>query len=324
MRLDRVLVLGGSGFIGRHLVAELVRRGIDVTVPTRNRERAKRGLILLPTADVVEADVFGKGVLDRLARRHDAVINLVGILHGRRGRADERGPNNYGPDFARAHVELALAALGACRANGIKRLLHMSALGADPNGPSEYLRSKGIGEQSMLAAQDVAVTVFRPSVVFGPEDQFLNRFAELVKWFPVLGVPFPDARFQPVYVADVAHFMADVLDEPPTFGKRYDLGGPQAYTMRELFEYVARITGHHRIFFGLPDWVARMQAWFLEQSPLPLMSRDNLDSMKVPSVCTPAFPFDIRPTPIESVVPYYLVPQGPRERLPELRWRARR
>jgi NADH dehydrogenase len=324
MKFDRVLVLGGSGFIGRHLVAELVRRGMDVTVPTRNRERAKRGLILLPTADAVEADVFGRGVLARLAKGHDAVINLIGILHGRRGRPDERGPNNYGPDFARAHVELPLAALAACRANGIKRLLHMSALGADPAGPSEYLRSKGIGEQSMLAAQDVAVTAFRPSVVFGPEDQLLNRFAELVKWLPVLGVPCPHARFQPVYVGDVAHFMADVLDEPQTFGKRYDLGGPQVYTMRELFEYVARITGHQRLIFGLPDWVARMQAWFLEHSPLPIMSRDNLDSMKVPSVCTPPFPFDIRPTPVEAVAPYYLVPQGPRERLPELRWRARR
>ena len=178
MKFDRVLVLGGSGFIGRHLCAELARRGMDVTVPTRQRERAKRGLILLPTVDVVEADIFAKGVLDRLAKGHDAIVNLIGILHGRRGRPDERGPNNYGPDFARAHVELALAALGACRANGIRRLLHMSALGADPNGPSEYLRSKGVGEQSMLAAQDVSVTALRPSVVFGPEDEFLNRSEE--------------------------------------------------------------------------------------------------------------------------------------------------
>src|SRR5216684_289674 len=134
MRFGKVLVLGGAGFVGRHLVAALVRRGVRVTVPSRRRERAKH-LILLPTVDVVEADINERGVLDRLARGHDALINLVGILHG---------------DFARAHVELPLAAITACRSAGIERLLHISALGASPDAPSEYLRTKAKGEQAML------------------------------------------------------------------------------------------------------------------------------------------------------------------------------
>src|SRR6266850_8365286 len=178
MRLENVLVIGGSGFIGRHLAAALVRRGIRVTVPTRRSERAKH-LTLLPTVNVVQTDVFAPGILERLATGCHAVFNLAGILHGRRGRRDERGPNDYGPDFARLHVELPQAIVRACRATGTKRLLHVSALGASVDGPSEYLRSKGIGEQAVLAAEDLAVTVFRPSVVFVPEDRFLNQFAQL-------------------------------------------------------------------------------------------------------------------------------------------------
>ena len=172
-------------------------------MPTRRRERAKH-LVLLPTVDVVEADVNQPGALERLAAGCDAVVNLVGVLHSRRGRRDERGPNDYGPDFARVHVELAQAMVNACRAAGVKRLVHVSALGADPNAPTEYLRSKGIGERAALAAEDLAVTTFRPSVIFGPEDPFLNLFALLAKLLPVIVLACPQARFQPVYVGDVA------------------------------------------------------------------------------------------------------------------------
>src|SRR5262245_21411148 len=134
MKVRNALVVGGSGFLGRHLVAALAARGIRVTVPTRRRERAKH-LILLPTVDVVDTDIFAAGALEKLARGKDAVINLVGILHGRRGRPDERGPNDYGPDFARMHVELPQAIVAACRASGARRLLHVGALGASPTAP---------------------------------------------------------------------------------------------------------------------------------------------------------------------------------------------
>ena len=309
MKLDKVLVIGGSGFIGRHLVAELARRGAKVTVPSRRRERAKH-LILLPTVDVVEADVCAKGVLDRLVHGHDAVVNLVGILHG--------------PDFARAHVELPLAAVTACRGAGVKRLVHMSALGASPGAPSAYQRSKARGEQAVTDAADLDVTVFRPSVVFGPEDRFLNQFELLSRYLVVLALPCPQARFQPVYVGDVARAMATSLGETTAFGKRYDLGGPKEYELRELVQFVCSVTGRRRLVIGLPDSLSRLQALVLERLPGPLMSRDNYYSMKVPNVTSAAFPFDIAPQSLEAIAPTYLAPSGPRERYPQLRWRARR
>lgn len=326
MKVNEVLVVGGSGFIGRHLVAALTAAGMRVTVPTRRRERAKH-LILLPTVDVVECDVMAPGVLERLCAGNQAAVNLVGILHSRRGRADERGPNDYGPDFARLHVELPLAVIAACRATGVPRLLHMSALGASPTGASEYQRSKGIGEQAVLAAEDLSVSVFRPSVVFGPEDAFLNRFAQMARLLPVLAVPCPQARLQPVYVGDVARAMLYALEDPETRGKRYDLCGPREYSLQELVELVCALSARRRVVFGLSERLSYLQAWVLEHLPGKLMTRDNYRSMQVPNTCSTPFPFGIVPQALEAVAPTYLAPAAglnPRERYPQLRWRARR
>jgi NADH dehydrogenase len=323
MKANAVLVVGGSGFIGRHLVAALAAAGIRVTVPSRRRERAKH-LILLPTVDVVEADVMASGVLEQLCAGKQAVYNLVGILHGRRGRRDERGPNDYGPDFARVHVELPQAIVAACRAKGVRRLLHVSALGAAPHAPSEYLRSKAIGERAVLAADDLDVTVFRPSVVFGPEDRFLNQFALFARLFPLIAVPCPDAKFQPVHVGDVARALHFALDEPEARGKAYELCGPRVYTMKELVEFVCATTGRRRLVIGLPARLSYLQAWMLEHLPGKLMTRDNWLSMQVPNTCAAPFPFRLQPQALEAVAPAYLSPAGPRERYPQLRWRARR
>jgi uncharacterized protein YbjT (DUF2867 family) len=306
--IDRVLVLGGSGFVGRHLVAQLSRREIKVTVPSRRRERAKH-LILLPTVDVVEADVNRPEVLQRLVRGQDAVVNLIGILHG---------------DFERAHVELPRAVVAACRAAGVKRLLHMSALGAAPDGPSEYQRTKGEGEQLVLEAKDLEVTVFRPSVVFGPEDSFLNRFATMARFLPVLAVPCPQARFQPVYVGDVALAMMSALEDTESFGRRYELAGPREYTLKALVELVCALTGHRRWVIGLPDSLSHFQAFMLEHLPGRLMTRDNYRSMSVPNTTSARFPYGIAPQPLEAIAPGYLAHTGPRERYPQFRWRARR
>jgi len=323
MRADNVLVVGGSGFVGRHVVAALAARGASVTVPARRRERAKH-LLPLPTVEVVEADVAQPGVLAQLAAGRDAVINLAGVLHSRRGRKSERGPNDYGPDFASVHVELAQAVVNACRGAGVKRLLHMSALGADPQGPSEYLRSKGIGERAALAAEDIAVTVFRPSVIFGPEDAFLNLFAALTRFLPVVVLACPQARFQPVYVGDVARAFVAALDDRGAQGKRYDLGGPRQYTLRELVKTVCAITGRRRLIIGLGDRLSMLQARLLELSPVKLMTRDNVRSMQVPNVCDTPFPFGIEPAALEALAPAWLAPAGPRERFPALRTHARR
>ena len=323
MRYRDILVVGGAGFVGRHLVAALAARGARVTVPTRRRERAKH-LLILPGVEVVEADVHQPGELARLARGHDAAVNLAGVLHSRRGRRDERGPNDYGPDFARVHVELAQAVVRACRAAGVKRLLHMSALGADPGAPSEYLRSKGIGERAALAAEDIAVTVFRPSVIFGPEDAFLNLFAALTRVLPVVALPCPEARFQPVYVGDVARAFVAALEDRDACGRRYDLGGPKQYTLRELVQAVCAITHRRRPLFGLGPRLSMLQARCLELLPVKLMTRDNLRSMQVPSVCAGPFPFGIEPAALEALAPSWLAPVGPRERYPGLRSHAKR
>jgi NADH dehydrogenase len=323
MKVSSVLVVGGSGFIGRHLVASLAAAGIRVSVPSRRRERAKH-LILLPTVEVVEADVMAEGVLQRLCAGKQAVYNLVGILHSRRGRASERGTNEYGPDFARVHVELPQAIVAACRTMGVRRLLHVSALGAAPDAPSEYLRSKGIGEKAVLAAEDLDVTVFRPAVVFGPEDTFLNRFAKLARFAPVLAVPCPDAKFQPVYVRDVARALHYALEEPAARAKTYELCGPRVYTLKELVEAVCAIGGRRRLVAGLPDGLSYLQAWMLEHLPGKLMTRDNYRSMQVANTCSAPFPFGLQPQPLEAVAPAYLGHLDPRERYPQLRWRARR
>lgn len=323
MRCDDILVVGGAGFVGRHVVAALAARGAHVTVPARRRDRAKH-LLLLPTVDVVEADVGRPGELERLAAGRDAVVNLAGVLHSRRGRRDERGPNDYGPDFARVHVELAQAVVNACHAGGVKRLLHMSALGADPQGPSEYLRSKGVGERAALAAADMAVTVFQPSVIFGPEDSFLNLFAQLARLLPVLVLACPEARFQPVYVGDVARAFVAALEAREAQGRRYTLCGPRRYTLRELVQAVCHITGRRRLILGLGDRLSYWQARMMELTPGPLMTRDNYYSMQVPSVCDGAFPFGIEPAALEATAPAWLAPGAAHARYPELRRDARR
>src|SRR5262245_45725163 len=225
---------------------------------------------MLPTVDVVQADVFAKGVLERLAAGKQAVVNLVGILHG---------------DFQRMHVELPQAVVNACRAAGVKRLLHMSALGAARNAPSDYLRSKALGEEAVLAATDLDATVFRPSIVFGPEDRFLNLFAQLARFLPVMAIACPRAQFQPIYVGDVAQVMAASLGEKESFARRYDLCGPRRYTLLELIDYACAVTGRHRLVVGLPQWASFVQAWVLENLPGTLMTRDNVRSMQVPNVC---------------------------------------
>lgn len=304
MRHQSILLIGGSGFIGSHIAARLAAAGKRVIVPTRRFTRAKH-LLVLPTVQIVEADVFDEARLDRLLSQVDAVINLVGVLHSRPGHP-------WGPAFEHAHVALPRLLARACRRNHVTRVLQMSALGADANGPSMYSRSKAAGERSLLDADGLQVTAFRPSVVFGPEDSFLNLFAKLQALAPVMAVGGADAKFQPVYVGDVAQAFVDALDDPQTVGNVYELVGPHVYTLRELVRLAGRYSGHRRLVIGLPDAIARAQAFMLEHLPGPtLMSRDNLDSMKVDNVASGHYPLPSswKPTPLEAVAPDYLRPQ---------------
>jgi NADH dehydrogenase len=312
MLIRNVLVIGGSGFLGRHVVRQLAAAARQVRVPTRNRERAK-DLILLPTVDVMNADVHDAGTLEQLVAGMDAVINLVGILHG---------------DFEAAHVELPRRIVAACRKANVTRLVHVSALKAAPEAPSAYLRSKAQGEVQVLAgqAEGLQTTVLRPSVIFGREDRFLNLFAQLARNLPVLALASPNARFQPIHVLDVARAITVALTDPRTFGQSYDLCGPRVYSLRELVEYVVRTLGLRRAVIGLGPSLSMLQAALLEHLPGRLMTRDNVRSMRVDNVCDAPFPevFGFAPTPIEAVVPLYIAGVTPRSRYRWFRFRARR
>lgn len=308
MSADRILVLGGSGFVGRHVVARLVAEGRSVVVPTRSRERA-RHLILLPTVEVVQADVHDPVTLERLAAGSTAMINLVGILNEPR-----RG------DFDRVHVELARKAVAACRVAGVSRLLHMSALNADASGPSRYLASKGQAE-AIVAGSDLAWTIFRPSVIFGREDSFLNLFARLERFLWVVALACAGARFQPVWVADVADAFVRALDDERTLRQRYALCGPRVYTLRELVAYVGELTGYNRPIVPLGARLSGLQARILEFLPGKLLTRDNLASMTRDSVCEGEYPalFERAPQALEAIAPGYLAPVAARSRYSRLR-----
>jgi NADH dehydrogenase len=303
MAAETVLVLGGSGFVGRHLVSRLVRAGKRVVVPARRRESA-RHLILLPTVDVVEGNIHDPATLARLAAGASAIVNLVGIL------------NESGRDtFARVHTELAQKIVAACRAAGVRRFVQMSALNADPAGPSRYLRSKGEAEAAIVAS-GLDWTIFEPSVIFGREDRFLNLFATLERHLPVMAIAAAQTRFQPVFVGDVAHCFDHALADDATIGQKYPLCGPDVYTLRELVAFVGKLTGHERPIIALPTALGRLQARVLELLPGTPMSRDNLASMRKDSVCGCAFPpgFGIVPAALAAVAPTYLGPEAAKSR----------
>lgn len=313
MDITEVCVLGGSGFIGRHVCHTLAAAGYRVRVATRDRERAKEQLILLPTVDVATVNIHDPAALAAFVRGADAAINLVGVLHD--GRGDR--------SFQAAHVELARKLVAACRSHGVRRLLHMSALAAAREAPSRYLRTKGEAE-AIVRGSDLGWTLYRPSVVFGPGDSFLNLFANVLRYSPVVALACPGARFQPVYVEDVAAAFVKGVADLGSLGKSYDLCGPRVYTLRELVEYVGTVTGRRRLVMGLNDTLSYCQAFAMELLPVKLMTRDNYYSMKVDSVCNCEFPFGMTPAALEAVAPSYLGQRTPRSRYRRFRRQARR
>lgn len=295
----KICILGGTGFVGRSILYRLTDAGHEVHVLTRQRER-HHDLLVLPTLQLIEADVHNPAVLARELRHMDAVINLVGILN-------ERGHRGQG--FERAHVELPRKIADACVQVGVKRLLHMSALNAAPDAPSFYLRSKARGEDLVHHAPGLEVTSFRPSVIFGPRDSFTNRFARLLRLSPVVfPLACPHARFQPVYVEDVARAFVWALEHRGSIGQRYDLCGPEVYTLFEVVDDIARLIGVRRRILRLNKTLSWWQAAALEYFPGKPFSLDNYRSLQRDAVCPQAFPpaFGFLPTRMQSVVPTYL------------------
>jgi uncharacterized protein YbjT (DUF2867 family) len=313
------LILGATGFVGRTVCEKLVERsgGADgrIRVATRRVARA-RHLQLLPTVELAEGDVHDDASLARMLRATDVVINLVAILHGSES------------EFERAHVRLPQRLAQACRAAGVRRVIHVSALGAAVDAPSRYLRSKARGE-ALLRAAGLELTVLRPSVIFGERDRFLNLFAELQSIFPVMPLAGATVRFQPVWVDDVATAIARSADDPSTIGLTIECCGPRVYTLKELVKLAGTWSGNPRPVLALPTALGKLQALVMELLPgKTLMSRDNLDSMRIASVSSGKLPgldrLGIETTPLDAVAPRYLGHVFGEARLEAWRARARR
>ena len=312
----QVAVLGGTGFVGHAVCEHLVERsggaGGRIVVPTR---RLRHGLALqsLPTVQLVQASVHDDRDLARVLAGCEAVVHLVAILHGSEA------------EFERVHVQLPQRVAAACKAAGVRRVVHVSALGVAPDAPSRYLRSKAAGEQ-VWRESGLDVTVLRPSVIFGARDRFLNLFAQLQALAPFVPLGGAHARFQPVWVEDVAEAVVRCLDQPATIGQVFECAGPQQFTLADLVRLAGRLSGHPRPVLPLPGALARLQALVMECLPgEPLMSRDNVDSMQVPNVATPGQPgleaLGVQASGVEGVAAGYLGGvDGPGRYMP---WRSR-
>ncbi|MCY7314747.1 MAG: complex I NDUFA9 subunit family protein [Rubrivivax sp.] len=319
--IGRILILGGTGFVGRTLCEKLAEAdpATRLVVPTR---RLKHGAAMrvLPTIDLQQADVHDDATLQRLVAGCSAVVNLVAILHGSAAA------------FEHVHVALPRRLAAACLNAGVRRVVQVSALGiatsnAPPGqtAPSDYLRSKTQGE-AVLRDSGLALTLLRPSVIFGAEDRFTNLFAELQQVAPVIPLAGSNARFQPVWVDDVAAAIVRCLQDPATVGVTYECTGPDEMTLSQIVRYAGRWAGCERPQIALPGWAATLQARTMEWLPGgPLMSRDNLRSMQVPNVASGLLPglpaLGIEPTAMAAVAPGYLQARFQRPLLD--RWRAR-
>ena len=304
-----IVIFGGTGFVGRHLVARLVAAGHDVLVPSRNRSM-QRELHIVPQARVINVDVYSDAALRELLQGAQAVINLIGILN-------ERG--RHGRGFEAAHTGFTKKLIAACQASGTRRLLQMSALNAG-RGRSHYLRTRGEAEAAVKAS-GLDWTIFQPSVIFGPGDGLFARFADLLKLAPVLPLARAGAKFAPVHVGDVAEAFVRALAQPASIGQTYELYGPDVLTLKQIVQYTAQCMGLRRAVLALPDALGRIQAALMDFVPGKPFSTDNFLSLQVDSVggIDGLHRLGIEPTPISAVIPNLLGPDPQQRRLDRFR-----
>jgi NADH dehydrogenase len=301
MTARKVVVFGGSGFVGRVICEGLSQRAYQTIVPTRNKQLVSS--VELHSRAVLIKELSQKNIDEILGALDvdDVVINLVGILHSSKGEP-------YGEEFRDAHVDLPNRIMQSMKAHGIKRYIHMSALGANSNGPSMYLRSKGDAENHVKNS-DLDWTIFRPSVIFGLHDNFINMFGKLQKFFPVMPLAGSTNLFQPVAVHDVSEAFIQSIQMSQTIHQVYDLAGPEVLTLAQIIQFAAKKEGIKRPIIPLPAWAGVIQALVLEKMPgKKIMSRDNVDSMKIPSILPNGQTnplqevFGVKPSSLESLL----------------------
>ena len=306
----RIVLIGATGFLGHHVLPLLSAEGHDCLALTRYRP-ACRDLAVDPRVSVTQIKAWDASSLAKAFEGADAIVSMAGILN-------EKGRKGKG--FHKVHVELVEQMIEACAQAGVRRVVHVSALGAG-EGDSYYQKSKGEAEALLREAGDIDETIIRPSVIFGPGDDFFNRFASLLRMTPVLPLACPEARLQPVFVGDVAAVIATALDKPWTVGKTMNAVGPHEYSLRELVEFTATAAGLKRRVIGLPNWLSRLQAAVLDFVPGKPFSTDNYRSLQTPNTSKQncLVRFQIEPRSVESTVPGYLRQGHRQERLDDCR-----
>ena len=293
----RIVLIGASGFFGGHLLRALTADQHQCVVLTRDAVR--RGSVdMIPGVTLVQADVYDPDVLLEQFSGADAVVSMAGILNESGGA---------GNSFHKVHVELVEGIVKACQKAGVMRLLHLSALNAG-KGRSQYLKSKGEADAFLRTVNDIDITIFQPSVIFGRGDEFFNKFAEMLSLTQVLPLACPKARLQPVFAGDVARAMVTSLEDPITWGKTYELVGPQSYTLKELVQWTAKTKGQRRLIIGLPGPLSATMAAMMNLVPGTPLSWDNYKSLKTDSISdkNDFSYFQIEPLDIDLVVPDYL------------------
>jgi len=302
----RIVLLGATGFVGQHLLAELSKRGHSCLVLCRHIAR-NRHLRLIPNVELQQFSAISKESLASAMAGADAVINLIGILN-------EPGRNGLG--FRKVHVGTVECLLEACEQAQVRRVIQLSALNAG-KGQSHYLLSKGKAEDLLRQASFLDVTIVQPSVIFGDGDSFFNRFAALLRWIPVMPLACPDAKLQPVWVGDVSAAVGEILERPATIGRTLEVAGPKVYTLRELVAWTARLMGLKRRIIGLPAGLSRLQGWLMDFVPGKPFSTDNYKSLQVDNVSQHnALPeLGIRPISFKAVVTGYLTGAHQQRRL---------
>ena len=309
----RIVLIGASGFFGRHLLKALTCDRHQCVVLTRDAV-GRNSVDMMPGVKLRQADVYDTGELAEQFAGADAVVSMAGILN-------ESGGN----DFHKVHVELVECIIEACRKSGVTRLIHLSALNAG-KGSSNYLKTKGEAEAILRSADDLNITIFQPSVIFGRGDSFFNRFAGMLRMMPVMLLACPKARLQPVFAGDVAAVMIASLDDPMCWGKTYELAGPQSYTLKELVEWTAKTEGKRRLVIGLPGPLSATMAMLMNLVPGKPFSWDNYQSLQTDNTSDNndfAY-FHVDPRSIDLVVPEYLSGSMHQRRLQTLRRQPRR